>query len=124
MAEIYLMLNPNTSLENGDRRWLDVGDVVAISKEHELHVSRVRYDDDPSDENQIILTEYVHGKACHIHTVRNEHWLLLPTRFGYLEVIPKAIAFDRLGNIFKMLVDIKQTAASGMGFDVGQQRKG
>lgn len=114
MAKVFLMLNPTLMMGMAKRVWLDVGDVIQISLAHEIHISRIRFDDLDQSENQLVLTELLHGKSQHEHIVKNGRWLLLPTRRGYIEIVPKAISFNAKGDVDKMLVDIKETPAANL----------
>lgn len=114
MAKVFMMLNPSIRIDNAQRFWLEVGDTIKVSNRQRIEVSRVRFDDDLDDEgNQLLLTEYHDFQQTHVHTVSNKHWLLLPTRRGYIEVIPKAIAFNSQGRVDKLLVDLLETPAQG-----------
>lgn len=114
MAELFMMMNPTICPDGAQRRWLEVGDALRLSNVHLLELGRERFDDFPDNENQLVVTERIRGDVVHRHYIQGDHWLMLPTRRGYLELIPKAIAFDRTGHISKLMCDLLETPAIAM----------
>lgn len=103
MNKPYQLVNGAVGFDKSNRQWLSIDKPLVISESRQIHLM--------ANNPDAVLVERLNGQHfCH-YQVRDSHWINLPTRHGFTEIIPKGVRFDKHGHAEAVLIELVEIPA-------------